>query len=58
MGDTITDPDIRIFQHWHALTFGSTKNTWLTKTPRRLSKPLELREGLVLQSSIRRYNRL
>ena len=35
------------------MTLYSTKNTWLIKTPRRLSKPLELREGLVLQSSIR-----
>ncbi len=31
MGDTITDPDIRIFPTLLALTSYSTKNTWLIK---------------------------
>ena len=48
MGDTITDPDIRIFPTLARFDLVFYQNTWLIKTPRRLSKPLELREGLVL----------
>ena len=59
MGDTITDPDIRIFPTLARFDLVFYQKYLVNKkTPRRLSKPLELRERLVLQPSIRRYNRL